>query len=70
MLGGPKEKEVRKVFRKVMKAFSKVVFTLTHQNRVKAMNFTCTEATARIRKERGEEIAYHQSGLFSLGNTQ
>ena len=30
VLGGPKEREARKVFRKVMKAFRKVVFALTN----------------------------------------
>ena len=70
VLGGPKEEEARKVLRMVTKAFRKVVFALTNQNKVKGMNSTCTEAEARIRKEKGKETAYHQSGLISLGSTQ
>ena len=31
VLGGPKENEARKVFRKMMKAFRKMVFVLTNQ---------------------------------------
>ena len=37
-LGGPKEKEARKIFRKVKKTISlKVVFALTNQERVQAV---------------------------------
>ena len=70
LFGGPRVKKARKILRKVTKAFRKVVFALTNQNKVKAMNSTCTEAKARIRKGNGKEGAYPQSGLFSLGNTQ
>ena len=37
VLGGPKEREASKVFRKEMEAFGKVVFALTNQKRVQAM---------------------------------
>ena len=37
VLGGPKEREARKVFRKEMKAFGKFFFALTNQKRVQAM---------------------------------
>ena len=44
VLGGPKENEARKVFRKVMKAFRKVVFALTNQKRVQAKISTRAKA--------------------------
>ena len=56
MLGGPKEREARKVFRKVMKAFRKVVFLHTHQKKVQAMISTRTKAEARTEKERARKV--------------
>ena len=56
VLGRPKENEARKAFRKVMKAFRKVVLTLTHEKRVQAMISTRTQAEARTKKERAKKV--------------
>ena len=56
MLRGPKENEARKAFRKVLKAYGKVVFVLTHQERVQAMISTRTKAEARTKKERARKV--------------
>ena len=50
MLGGPKENEARKSFEKVMNAFGRVEFAMTHQKRVQAVISTRTKAEARIKK--------------------
>ena len=62
VFGGPRVKEARKVYRKVMKAFRNVVFALTHQKRVQAMISSWTEAEARTKKGKGKEGAYPQHG--------
>ena len=56
VLCGPKEREARKVFRKVMKAFKKVVFAFTNQKRVQAMISSRTKAEARTKKERARKV--------------
>ena len=63
VLGGPEERETRKAFRKVTKAFGKVVFVLNHKKRVQAMISTRTKAEAKTKKRKGKEGAYPQSGL-------
>ena len=50
VLGGQEEREARKAFRKVTKAFGKVVFVVNHQKRVQAMISTRTKAEARTKK--------------------
>ena len=62
LLGGPKEKEARKVFRKAMKPSRNVVLALANQKRVHERISTRTKAEARKKKERGKEGAYPQSG--------
>ena len=56
LLGGPKEKEARKVFRKAMKASRNVVFALTNQKRVHERISTRTKAEARKKKERVRKV--------------
>ena len=56
VLGGPKENEARKAFRKVMKAFRKVVFALTNQKRVQTMICTRTKAKERTKKARARKV--------------
>ena len=56
VLGGPKEREARMVFRKVMKAFRKVVFALTNQKRGQAMISNRTNAGARTKKEKVKKV--------------
>ena len=56
LLGGPKETEARKVFRKAMKASTKVVFALTNLKRVHARISTRTKAEATTKKERVRKV--------------
>ena len=56
LLGGPKEKEARKVFQEAMKATRKVVLALTYQKRVQARISTRTKAEARTEKERIRKV--------------
>ena len=56
VLGGPEERETRKAFRKVTKAFGKVVFVLNHKKRVQAMLSTRTKAEAKTKKERVRKV--------------
>ena len=58
VLGGPKVREARKVFRKVKTASPKVVFALTNQKRVQAAIKTCTKAEARIKNERARKVLF------------
>ena len=48
--------EGTKAFRKVMKAFRKVVFELTKQTRVQAIIPTHTKAEARNKKQRAKKV--------------
>ena len=63
VLGGPKVRESRKVFRKVMEAFRKVGFALVNQERVQAMISHRTKAEARTKKERVRSclVVLHES---------
>ena len=54
--GGPKVREPRKVFRKVMEAFRKVGFALINRKRLQAMISHRTKAEARIKKERVRKV--------------
>ena len=67
--GGQQEKEAIMVFRKVMKAFRKVVFALTNQKTVQAMIPTRTKAEARTKKEKVKKVPILNL-YFQPGNTQ
>ena len=56
VLGRPKENEARKAFRKVIKAFGKVVFVFTHQKKVQAMISNRTKAEAKTKKEMAKKV--------------
>ena len=56
VLGGRKENEARKTFRKVMKAFGRVEFAQTHQKKVQAVISTRTKAEAKIRKKSAKNV--------------
>ena len=62
VLGGPKEREARKVFRKVMKAFRKVGFR-TYQPEKRASNeFNPHKGRGKDQQVKGKAGAYPQSG--------
>ena len=63
VLGGPKENEARKSFEKVMKAFGRVEFALTHQKSFQAVISTRTNARGTDQKVKDKEGAYPQSGF-------
>ena len=56
VLGGPKEKEARKVFRKVKTTSLEVVFALANQKRVQAAIKTRTKAEARTKKGNARKV--------------
>ena len=60
VLGGPKENEARKAFRKAMKAFGKVDFALAHPRRVQAVIFIHTKARAIIKKGKRQGVPIHR----------
>ena len=71
VLGGPKEREARKVFfRRVMKAFRKVVFALANQKRVQGMISNPHKGRGKDQKGKGKEGGLSSIWTFSLGNTQ
>ena len=53
---GPKEREARKIFRKVRVFFLKMAFALIIQKRVLAVIVISTEAEARTKKERARKV--------------
>ena len=69
VLGGLRENEARKTFRKVMKAFGEVAFALTHQKRVQAMISTRTKAEARIKKKRTKKVLILSQDIQPLKHT-
>ena len=68
VLGGPKENEARKAFRKEMKAFGRVEFTLTHQKRLSSSDFNPHKGRGKDQKGKDKEGAYPQSGFSASEN--
>ena len=63
VLGGPKEREARKVFRMVMKAFRKVGFRTYQPEKGASNDFNPHKGRGKDQKGKGKESAYPQSVL-------
>ena len=63
VLGGPKEQESRKVFRKVMKAFGKVGFRAYPPERGSSNNFNPHKGRGKDQKGKGREGAFWRKGI-------
>ena len=66
--GGPKDRKARRACQEAMMAPIWVVFALASPTKVQARTFPKTKAVERIKKEKGKEGTYHQSG-FSASET-
>ena len=66
VLVGSKENEVRKAFRKAMRAFGRVDFALAHHKRYQAVIMTLTKVRARIKKEKTRNVPFNNQDFQHL----